>query len=183
MSIQPDPIVTAVPVEERVVVTQPAVTQPAVVAPPAAVEHREVTSYGRRYAFDSVVVGIVGLALTLIGLVAATRAGFDGSMEDPVVQVLRFDHTVTLGIIEAALGICLLRCAVTTSRAGSTFFGLVLGVAAFVAAVQTESFDDSLAIESSFAWLLVLAAIVVVAASLLIPRMWTRTAHAEAVVR
>ena len=37
MSIQPDPIVTAVPVEERVVVTQPAVTQPAVVAPPAAV--------------------------------------------------------------------------------------------------------------------------------------------------
>ena len=112
------------------------------------------------------------LSLALTGIVPANADDSGG-----------FDHTVTLGIIEAALGICLLLCAVTTSRAGSTFFGLVLGVAAFVAAVQTESFADSLAVESSFAWLLVIAAIVVVAASLLIPRMWTRTAHAEAVVR
>lgn len=161
------PVVAATPVAERVIIAQP------------AVQNREVTSYRRRFAFDSFVVGLVGLALTVFGLVAATRAGFDGPMTDPVIEVLGFTHTVTLGLIEAALGVCLLLCAATTSRAASIFFGVVLGIGAFVAAVQVESFDRSLAIESSLAWLLVVAALIVVVASVLVPRMVTTTAHVE----
>jgi hypothetical protein len=159
--------VPASPVVERVVVAEP------------AAHGRAVTAYGRRYAFDSFVVGLVGLALTIVGLVAVTRAGFDGPMNDPVVDVLGFSHTVTLGLIEAGLGIVLLICAVTTSRPGALFFGLVMGIGAFVAAVQPGSFDESLAIESSFAWLLVVAAAVVVLVSLLVPRIITRTARVE----
>jgi len=161
------PVVAATPVAERVIIAQP------------AVQNREVTSYRRRFAFDSFVVGLVGLALTVFGLVAATRAGFDGPMTDPVIEVLGFTHTVTLGLIEAALGVCLLLCAATTSRAASIFFGVVLGIGAFVAAVQVESFDRWLAIESSLAWLLVVAALIVVVASVLVPRMVTTTAHVE----
>lgn len=164
------PVAAATPVAERMIIAQP------------AVQNREVTSYRRRFAFDSFdsfVVGLVGLALTVFGLVAATRAGFDGPMTDPVIEVLGFTHTVTLGLIEAALGVCLLLCAATTSRAASIFFGVVLGIGAFVAAVQVESFDKSLAIESSLAWLLVVAALIVVAASVLVPRMVTTTAHVE----
>jgi hypothetical protein len=152
-----------------------------VVVPAASVHQTVATSYGRRYALDSVVVGLVGMALLLMGLVAMTRAGFDGSMREPVVEVVGFTHTATLGIIEAALGVCLLLCAATTTRSGSVFFGVLLFVGAFVGAVQTESFRDSLALESGLAWLVAAAAILVVLASLLVPRMVTRTDRVEAI--
>jgi hypothetical protein len=164
----PVAVVAPAPVVERVVVDSPAVHQTV------------ATSHGRHYAFDSIVVGIVGLAFLIIGLIAMTRAGLDGSMREPVVDVLGFTHTATLGIIEAGIGLCLLLCAATMSRGGSVFFGLVLGVAGFVGAVQTDSFKDSLALESGLAWLAVIAGFVVVAVSLLVPRMVTRTDRVEA---
>jgi len=175
-----------------------AVVEPAVASPVAAVTpavpvvdnvvvqtagvHQTVAkSYGRRFAVDSVVVGLVGLVLLLIGLIALTRAGLDGSMRDPKVEVLGFTHTATLGIIEAGIGLCLLLCAATMTRGGSIFFGLLLGVGGFVGAVEIDRFKDSLALESGLAWLAVLAAIVVVLASLLVPRMITRTSRVEAI--
>jgi hypothetical protein len=166
-------------VAEPLLVQQPVVQQPVVQQP---VVHQTVaTSYGRRYALDSVVVGIIGLVLTIVGLIAMTRAGFDGSMEDPVVEVMGFTHTATLGMIEAAIGVCLLISAAVMSRGGSIFFGLLLFVGGVVGAVQTESFDESLALESGHAWLMVIAAVIVVLVSLLVPRMVTRTDRVEAI--
>jgi len=190
MTIQPEPYADPTYVESQVV-TEPAVVAPAVVAQPAPVVERVVVpqtmhrsvarSYGRRYAFDSFLVGIVGLALLIIGLIAMTRAGFDGSMKEPVIKVLGFTHTATLGIIEAAFGVCLLLCAAVTSRAGAVFFGVILGVAAFVGAVQEDSFRRSLALESGFAWICVIAAVAVVLVSLLIPRVTTNVSEVEAI--
>ena len=91
-------------------------------------------------------------------------------MSDPVVEVLGFRHTATLGLIEVALGLCLLIAGTTRSRSGAMFFGAVLGVAGFVAAVQSTSFEESLAIESSFGWLAVLAGLLVVLTALMLPR-------------
>jgi hypothetical protein len=88
-----------------------------------------------------------------------------------VVEVLGFTHTAILGLIEIGFGICLLLSAVTLSRAGATFFGALLGIGAFVGAVQTDSFRRTLALESSFAWLLVVAAIVIILVSALVPRL------------
>jgi uncharacterized membrane protein HdeD (DUF308 family) len=154
---------------EQVVVTDPAVV------------HRSVaSSYGQRFAIDSVVVGIVGLALMILGLIAVTRAGVDGPMNQPVVDVLGFTHTATLGAIEVVIGLCLLVCAATTSKSGAIFFGLVLGIAGVVGAVQADSFRRSLALESGLAWLAVIAAVVVVLVSLLIPRLATHTTRVEA---
>lgn len=176
-----EPIPFEPPVAERhVVVAQPAPVVEQVVVEPAV--HRSVaTSYGRHYAFDSVVVGIVGLWLLIMGLIAITRGGFDGTMNEPVVQVMGFTHTTTLGLIEAGIGIFLLLCAATTSRSGAVFFGLVLGVAGVVGAVQTESFDRSLALESGLAWLCVVAAAIVVLVSLMVPRVVTRTSQVESI--
>src|SRR4051794_34078531 len=101
-------------------VAQPAVVDSDVQAP----EVRQVSTSTRRFAPDSVIVGIVGLVMLTFGLVVIARAGFDGPMNEPVVKVLGFTHTATLGLIEAALGLCLLICAATTSRAGAVFFGL-----------------------------------------------------------
>ena len=91
-------------------------------------------------------------------------------MSEPVVEVLGFGHTTTLGLVEIILGASLLAAGATTSRAGARFFGSVMAIGAFVGAVQTESFRTSLALDSSFAWLAVLAGTLVVATSLLMPR-------------
>ena len=158
-------------------VVQP-VANPVVEAPEV---RRVATTSRRRYAPDSVVVGIVGLVMLTFGLIVLARAGLDGPMDQPVVEVLGFTHTATLGFIEAGLGLCLLICAVTTSRSGAVFFGLVLGVAGVVGAVQTSSFERRLALQSSFAWIAVGAAAVVVLASLLLPRGAVESSRVETV--
>jgi len=167
--------VQQVPVQQ--VPVQPVAAQVITTSP--AVHQRVATSYGRRYAFDSVVVGIVGLLATIVGLIAIARAGLDGSMDEPVVDVLGFTHTATLGIIEAAIGICLLISAAMMSRGAATFFGLLLGIGGVVGAVQTDSFRESLALESGLAWLAVVAAAIVVAVSFLVPRKVTRVDRVE----
>jgi len=149
-----------------------------VVVPVAAVRHdvhQVARSSQQRYAVDSIIVGVVGLALTVIGLLAITRAGVHGPMDEPVVKVIGFTHTAALGLIEAGMGLVLLICAASTSRAASIFFGLVLGIGSLVGALQTDSFDRSLALESGLAWLAVIAAIVVILASFLVPRVVTRS--------
>jgi len=194
MTYQPDPLqprmqteYEQVPTQQLVapavvpVVAEPAVVEHVVVERPAPVVHQRVaTSYGQRFSFDSVIVGIIGLVLTIIGLVAVTRAGVDGPMSDPVVKVLGFTHTASLGAIETGFGVCLLLCAAMTARGGAAFFGVLLGIGAMVGAVQTASFRHSLALESGFAWLLAVAAAVIVLVSLLLPRMSTHTTRVDA---
>ncbi len=165
--LQNDPVIRDV----RVVPAAPVAQVVAVSAPGAAVR----TSWSSRFAPDAVIAAAVGVVLLLIGLIAITRGGFDGPMSEPVVQVLGFNHTTTLGIIEIVLGAALLIAGATSSRPGARFFGSVLAIGAFVGAVQAESFRESLALESGFAWLMVLAGSVVVASSLLMPRYFTRS--------
>ena len=173
---QPYVAVEAVPVAP----VAPAVVEHVVVERPAPVVHQRVaTSYAQRFAFDSVIVGVIGLALTIVGLVAVTRAGVDGPMSDPVVKVLGFTHTASLGAIETGFGVCLLICAAMTARGGAAFFGVLLGIGAIVGAVQTASFRHSLALQSGFAWLVAVAAAVVVLVSLLLPRMTTHTTRID----
>jgi hypothetical protein len=165
-----EPAVVAQPAVMRPVVQQPVVQQP-VVAPVAAVQSARV----RRFAPDAVIAAVVGLVLLVVGLLAMVRGGFDGSMEDPVVEVLGFTHTTTLGIVEAVLGAFLLISGASAWRSGAIFFGSILAIGGFIGAVQTESFATSLALESSHAWIACIAGVVVVAAALLLPRYLTRT--------
>jgi hypothetical protein len=160
---EPAAAVVDVPVNGQVVV--PAAP---VVAPVTAGQVR--TSYASRFAPDSIIAGLAGLVILVVGLIAIVRGGFDGPMSDPKVQVAGFTHTTTLGLIEIAIGGALLLAGATRSRSGEIFFGAVLGIAGFVGAVQTTSFDDSLGLESSMAWLAVFVALVVVVAALVLPR-------------
>ena len=121
------------------------------------------------------------MALTIVGLIAITRGGFDGPMDQPVADVLGFTHTTSLGLIEIGIGLGLLISAAARSRSAATFFGLVLGIGGIVGAVQTESFDRSLALESGLAWLAVITAAVIVLVSLLMPRMVRTSTRVESV--
>ena len=153
------------------VVATPVVATPVVAAP--VVPSVRATSI-RRFAPDALVAALVGLVLTVIGLIAVTRAGIDDPIAEPIVEVLGFTHTTWLGVIEVAIGLGLLLSGAARSRGGAIFFGSILGIGAFVGAVQQDSFEESLALESSFAWLLVGAGVVVVLAALLVPRTISR---------
>ena len=156
----------AVPVAGQVVQAAPVVEQ--YVAPVSAGQIR--TASASRFAPDAIIAGIAGLVILVTGLIAVVRGGFDGPMSDPVVQVLGFTHTTTLGLIEIGIGLALLLSAATRSRSGEVFFGAVLGIAGFVGAVQAESFKRTLALESSMAWLAVLAGVIVVLSAMMLPR-------------
>jgi hypothetical protein len=133
----------------------------------------------RRIAPDAVVASVVGLALMLLGLIVVVR-GFTGELVDPVVEVLGFTHTTMLGLIEVTLGACLLASGTTASRDSGIFFGMVLGIGAFIGAVQETSVRSSLALEPSLAWLAVLAAVAVVCSAVLLPRfIHSTTSHRE----
>ncbi len=190
MSTQPDPNLstfqqapTVVDGEGRYVSMEPPAVVPVqhIVVTEPAVHQTVATMTGRRFAFDSVLVGVAGVALTIVGLIAITRGGFDGAMDQPVVEVMGFTHTTTLGLIEIGIGLSLLISAAARSRSAATFFGLVLGVGGIVGAVQTDSFRRSLALESGMAWLAVITGAVIVLVSLLMPRVVRTSTRVESV--
>lgn len=115
--------------------------------------------------------GLFGLALVGLGLVAVIRTGFEGSMSEPVKEVLGFTHTANLGLIEMGVGLCLLVSAAAYSRTGELFFGALLGIVGFIGAVQTDSFRDSLALETEMGWIAAAVGFMIVLAVLLLPRV------------
>jgi hypothetical protein len=170
------------PSHDRSVSTVPAAAAPA--GPTAAPLHTVPStvvsaSHASRFEPDAFVAGAVGLVLLLIGLIASIRGGFSGSMSVPVIKVLGFTHTTTLGLIEVAIGLVLMVAAGMRSRAGELFGGLVLGVAGFVGVVQHRSFIKTLALQPSLAWWATIAGVVVVLCALLLPRFLRRSTVVE----
>ena len=138
---------------------------------PQVTHEQEVRTTSRsRFAPDSIITGLIGLVMLVVGLIAVIRGGFDGPMSEPVIRVFGFTYTTTLGLIEIGIGLCLLLSATARSRSGELFFGAILGIAGFVGAVQTDSFQKSLALESGMAWIAVVAGSIIVVAALLMPR-------------
>jgi hypothetical protein len=165
-----DPPSVVAPVVAGPVVAGPVVAGP-VVAPASTVRSTSV----RSIAPDAVIASIAGLALTIVGLLAITRGGLDGPLDQPVVQVVGFSHTTLLGMIETVLGVGLLISGASRSRGATLFFGVLIGIGAFVGAVQTKSFVEPLALERNYCWLLLAGAAIVVLTALLIPRASRRS--------
>jgi lysylphosphatidylglycerol synthetase-like protein (DUF2156 family) len=136
-------------------------------------------AYTARFVPDALVAAAVGIALIIIGLLAIIRGGFSGSLSTPIVEVLGFDHTTALGLIELGAGLALLLSGVMASRSGALFFGSLISIAALVGALQTESFREPLGLEESFAWLVFMAGAVVVVAALLLPRVITQSSSSR----
>jgi hypothetical protein len=133
-------------------------------------EKRVRTSNSSHLAPDAIMTGVIGLAVLLSGLVVVVRAGLGGALAEPVVRIFSFDHTATLGLIEIGIGLCLLASASASSRPAEMFFGVLLGIGGFVGAVQSDSFDKTLALEPAMGWIAVIAGLVIVAAVLFMPR-------------
>jgi hypothetical protein len=129
------------------------------------------TTSRSRFAPDSMLTGFVGLVLVGLGLIAVIRTGFEGSLSEPVREVVGMSHTATLGLWEIGIGLCLLLSAAAYSRTGQLFFGALLGIAGFIGAVQNDSFKDSLALDPGMGWIAAATGFILVLAVLLLPRV------------
>lgn len=152
---------------------------PAAAVPVASATRR--TTVRRAFALDSIVAAAAGVVVLVVGLLAVVRAGLDGSMKEPIVDVAGFTHTAVLGGIEIVVGLGLLIAGAARSRGACAFWGVVLGIAGFVGGVQSESFDEALALESSMAWIAMIVGIVVLAAAMLLPRRTHTSSTVDAI--
>jgi hypothetical protein len=137
-------------------------------------EHVRTTS-ARGFTPDAMIAGLVGLIALIVGLIVLVRAGLHAPLSQPVVTVLGFTHTATLGLIEVGLGLFLVIAAASRSRSAEAFGGLAMVVGGVVGVVQYSSFNETLALERGWAWMVVIAGGIVAAAALLLPRMARRS--------
>ena len=151
-------------VQERVVVQQIPVVQ----APLEVSRTRTVAT--RRIDLAAALAVIAGIVLGIVGAVAIARAGLDGPLREPVVDVAGFSHTALLGIIEVAMAVILVAVGLSRDRGALLFTSILFGAAAVVAAIEPTVGGGALAIEK--AWAVILAVVfgaIAVAAALLPP--------------
>jgi len=153
-------------VRERVVVQQVPVAQP----PVAVSQARTIAT--RRIDLASVLAVVTAIALGVVGAVAMARAGLDGPLSEPVVQVAGFSHTAILGLIELGMALILLAVGLSRDRGAVLFVSILFGAAALVAAIEPSVGGDGLAIESSWAVLLVVVFGVIALTAAVVPAIW-----------
>lgn len=117
--------------------------------------------------------------LGVIGAVAMARAGLSGPLDQPVVQVAGVTHTAILGIIALAMGVVLVWAGLSRERGAILFTTILFGAAALVAAIEPGVGGGALAIERSWAVVLVIgfAILALVAASA--PTIWRSSDRVE----
>jgi hypothetical protein len=143
---------------------------------PALYDDRAVvtdTRSVRRFSPASIVGAIAGLALVVVGVVAITRAGTSGPMDQPVVSVAGFNHTAVLGIVEIVAGGLMLLAAVSRSRGALFLVALIVCGAAIAAAIEPSIGGDSTAIESTFAVIVAVGAGFVAFLAAILPNVTT----------
>jgi hypothetical protein len=160
--------------DTREVVARP--VRPAAFAPPVAgttvvaeVPPHEVVAVRRSMTFSpaSVVAALAAIALMLFGAVNLARAGFDGPMRDPVVEVAGFQGTAVLGLIALGAGIVLLGAAFSRDRGAILFVSIVIGVAAATVAIEPNVGGGTISTEASLGVAVaIMAAIVALVAAL-----------------
>lgn len=163
--------------ERELVAVEPALVEPtsvqpipevvgeAWVAPVQATSVRTVRT--SRFSASMIIAGLAAIALLVLGGVTAARAGLDGSLDEPVVNVAGFTATGLLGAIELGLGAVFLIAALARQRQTILFVGILGGVGALIAVFQPSLGRGSLAIERGFAvWAAIVMGVIVVSALL-----------------
>jgi len=109
----------------------------------------------RRFSPGQLVTGAVGVVLVIVGILAVTRAGIDGSLDTPTTDILGLTHSALGGLVEIGAGLLLLvGSASATSRGVAAFIGAALVIAGIVIAAGTTGLLQDLGTESSTGWFL-----------------------------
>jgi hypothetical protein len=150
-------------VQERIVVQQIPVVQ----SPLEGSRTRTVAT--RRIDVAAALAVITGIVLGIIGAVAIARAGLDGPLGEPVVEVAGFSHTALLGIIEVAVAVILVAVGLGRDRGALLFTSILFGAAAVVAAIEPTVGGDALAIDTAWAVSLAVVFAAIAGAAALVP--------------
>lgn len=165
MDIQSDR--TAIVNEQPHVVAATATGDVGYVAATPMEAHTVVTTRTTWFTPSAIVASMVAIALLVMGGITLARAGLDGPIDEPVVEVAGFTATAVLGLILLAFGVVLLSAALSRSREGVMFVGIVGGVMALIAVFEPTVGNGALAIERGFAVLLAIMMGAVVLSALL----------------
>ena len=147
------------------------------VVTPTVAERRVVTH--RRVDPAAALMVVAGIVLTVIGAVAMARAGFDGPIDEPVVEVAGISHTALLGVIELGVGLLTILAGVSRDRGTMLFASIAFGVAALVVAIEPDVGGAALGIERSWAVVLVIAFAVLAVAAAIAPSITSSTDRVE----
>ena len=178
-------VIRHVPAEQAAYVDDRAVADPAApgyvveqqIVTPAVAERRVVSH--RRIDPAATLMVVAGIALTVIGAVAAARAGFDGPLDEPVVQVAGISHTALLGVIEVGVGLLTVLAGLSGDRGTMLFASIAFGVAALVVAIEPGIGGGALGIERGWAVVLVVTFAVLALAAALAPSVLRSTDRVE----
>ena len=120
----------------------------------------------------------VGVGLIAIGVVALIRAGIDGSLARPTVEVLELSHTAWLGVAEVGAGVLLLIAGTGAwGRFLSVPVGALMVIAGILVLAEPSQVPDELGMERDYGWALVLFGALVTLASMILPVWRTRKVH------
>ena len=135
-----------------------------VVSGDTRVERRVATS---RFVFSpgQILAGALGLVMAVIGVITVARAGIDGSLNVPVVQVAGLHQSAMIGLVELGLGLLLVlgassyaaRDLVVGIGVLMVIGGVVLGAAGFTILRDVGAVHDT-------GWTIMVAGIIAVVA-------------------
>jgi hypothetical protein len=133
--------------------------------PPPPARAEEVTTV-RAFSIGQVLIMAAGAAMLAMGIVTIVRGDLDGELTDPVVQVLGFDHTPLLGLIEIGAGVLLVLAGLRPSgRMLAGLIGALLIVAGALVLAELDWITDNLTAEQSYGWVpIIVGAVTLVAA-------------------
>ena len=126
-----------------------------------------------------IVGGLVGVITTLIGVIAVTRSGVDGTLNVPVVRVLGLNQSAMVGIAEVVLGLLLVAGAASAwDRALMGFVGGVMFISGIVIAAASIRLLGDLGTDHTTGWTMLIGGTVAMAGALM-PTLVTDTARRE----
>jgi len=136
----------------------------------------------RTIAPGQIISLVVGAAFIVVGVIALVRAGLDGTLDDPVVEVMGYTHTAWLGIAEVAVGVILLLAGSTAAgRSLSVVMGALVAIAGALVLAIPEDLPEELGLEKSFGWPLLISGIVVAVAAMVVPAWRSHTVDSRPV--
>lgn len=125
----------------------------------------------RSFSFGQLVTFVIGGLLVALGVIALIATGLDTPLDQPVEDVLGWNHTPLLGLAEVGAGALLV---LFSLRPGGRWFVAVIGVALVVAGVvmagEADWTVENLGAEQGFGWLTAVVGAVVILAALITPR-------------
>jgi hypothetical protein len=144
------------------------------------VEHREVVDTDNlrsetrvassRFVFSpgQILAGILGLVVAIIGIIAVSRGGIDGTLNVPMVSVAGTDQSAMLGLAEFAAGLLLVLGALSyAARWLIAFVGVVMVIGGVVLGAASAEILHDVGTSQGTGWAIMVGGIIaIVAASL-----------------